>query len=187
MKSLFDCLDPPLWIITAEHAGRCGGMVATFVMNASIVDDEPRVVVGIARQHLTHGLIDESHLLALHLPARQQVDDVVHFGMQSGHESDKFPWQNAVAEDGVPPELFGCIGRMTAEVESAFSTGDRSLFVCRVTSSRVNSSDLPMTLEHLIAQLAPLEKAALREQLHRDADRDRRAIKEWRRPKSDSG
>lgn len=155
--------------------------MASFVMNASIVPEAPRVVIGIARQHHTHRLIKASHALALHLPTRQQVDDVVHFGMQSGNESNKLPWRNAIVEQDSPPELLGCVGRMTASVESSFSTGDRSLFVCSVVESCVNSSDLPMTLEHFVAQISPSQRTMLREQLHRDAERDHRAIEEWRR------
>jgi flavin reductase (DIM6/NTAB) family NADH-FMN oxidoreductase RutF len=182
-KSLFDRLDPALWIITAEHAGKSGGMVATFVMNASIVDDVPRVVAGVAKQHFTHQLISDSKSLALHLPSRQQVDDVVHFGMQSGHETSKFPWRNAIVEDGTPPELLACVGRMTADVECEYSTGDRTLFICSVTDSCINSSELPMTLEHLVSQISPSQKMRLRDQLHGDAERDRCAIEEWRRLK----
>jgi len=180
VKSLFDRLDPALWIITAQYGERCGGMVASFVMNASIVPDAPRVVIGIARQHFTHRLIKGSQSLALHLPARQGVDDVAHFGMQSANDSEKFPWRNAIVEEGVPPEVLGCVGRMTADVEGEHSIGDRTLFVCRVTDSCVHSSELPMTLNHLISQLSPSQTATLREQLQRDAERDRIAILEWR-------
>ena len=45
--------DPPLWLITARHAGRRGGLIATFAVRASIVSELPRMAVGIAKHHHT--------------------------------------------------------------------------------------------------------------------------------------
>jgi flavin reductase (DIM6/NTAB) family NADH-FMN oxidoreductase RutF len=48
-EELFACCDPEVWLVTAAHADRAGGLIATFVMKASLVPDLPRVVIGIAR------------------------------------------------------------------------------------------------------------------------------------------
>src|SRR5437764_11333902 len=87
--TLFDCLDPPLWLVTAQAGARRGGLIATFVNEASIVPDLPRMVVGLARQHLTWELVEASSAFALHLLRADQVDLVYRFGLCSGREVDK--------------------------------------------------------------------------------------------------
>src|SRR6516225_194631 len=87
--SLFARTDRELWLLTAAAGGRRGGLIATFVSQASIVPDLPRVVVGIAKQHHTWGLIEASGAFALHLLSADELDWVWRFGLQSGRDSDK--------------------------------------------------------------------------------------------------
>jgi hypothetical protein len=51
VASLFARTDRELWLLTAAARGRRGGLIATFVSQASIVPDLPRVLVGLAKQH----------------------------------------------------------------------------------------------------------------------------------------
>ena len=78
--SLFARTDRQLWLLTAAAGGRRGGLIATFVGQASIVPDLPRVVVGIARQHHTHELVEASSAFALHLLGEEHLDRVWRFG-----------------------------------------------------------------------------------------------------------
>ncbi len=55
--ALFARTDRELWLLTAAAGGRRGGLIATFVSQASIVPDLPRVVVGLAKQHHTWQLV----------------------------------------------------------------------------------------------------------------------------------
>src|SRR4051812_8177821 len=82
-------LDPAVWLLTAEADGRRGGLVATFVNTASIVPELPRVVVGLAKQHHTAGLVAASRAFTLHLLDVAQVDLVWRFGLHSGRDGDK--------------------------------------------------------------------------------------------------
>src|SRR5260370_23525011 len=103
-------LDPELWLVTAQAGSRRGGLIATFVNQASLVPDLPRMLVGIARQHHTWELIDASGAFALHLLAPRNLDWVGHFGLRSGRDVDKFeglPVQTALTGS---PILEGAIG-----------------------------------------------------------------------------
>src|SRR4051812_44968469 len=85
---LFARLDRELWVITAA-ASRRGGLVATFVSNASIVPELPRLLVGVAKQHHTWGLIEASGAFAAHLIGEQHVGWVERFGLHTGRDRDK--------------------------------------------------------------------------------------------------
>lgn len=180
IRSVLDLLNPPVWVITSATDAAAGGFVATFVMNASIVPDEPRMIIGVAQHHFSHSLVQSSRALRLHLVKTSDVDAVLHFGLQSGHQQSKIPWHDRIVPGSSPPQLSSCVGQLTAEVETGFNTGDRTVFLCRITSGSRDTDEPVMTMRDLIPQLSEEQTASLREQLLADSDLDRRAIREWR-------
>src|SRR4051794_28161309 len=74
-------LDRELWLVTAGSGGRRGGLIATFVSQASIVPEMPRMIVGLAQQHHTRELVEASGAFALHLLGEDQVEWVWRFGL----------------------------------------------------------------------------------------------------------
>src|SRR5215469_2619502 len=88
-SQLVGLTDRELWIVTAADEQRRGGLVATFVCVASLVEELPRVLIALATQHHTHELIEASGAFGLHLIAARQVDWVWHFGLRSGRDCDK--------------------------------------------------------------------------------------------------
>src|SRR5436190_14102635 len=98
-SALFAQVDRQLWLVTAAAGGRRGGLIATFVSEASIVPDLPRVLVGLARQHHTWELVEAGGAFALHLLSAEQLDLVYRFGLTSGRGADKLaglPWHTGV-------------------------------------------------------------------------------------------
>src|SRR5262245_34991414 len=89
VSAVFAQVDPAVWLITARAGERQGGLIATFVSQASIVPEAPRVVVGMARHHHTWELVEASGAFALHLLGEEQLDWVWRFGLQSGRHQDK--------------------------------------------------------------------------------------------------
>src|SRR6185437_14152195 len=84
-------LDRELWLVTAADGARRGGLIATFVCHASLVESLPRMLVAVARHHHTWKLIEASGAFGLHLIGQKHLDLVWRFGLESGHETDKFP------------------------------------------------------------------------------------------------
>ena len=99
--------DRELWLVTAEHAERRGGLIATFVSNASIVPELPRMLVGIAKQHHTWTRIEASGAFVLHLLDESHVNWVWRFGLQTGHTLDKFAGLETMASVTGCPRLAG--------------------------------------------------------------------------------
>src|SRR5262249_8712472 len=50
-SALLGQVDRALWLVTARAGARRGGLIATFVCDASLVGDLPRALVGLARHH----------------------------------------------------------------------------------------------------------------------------------------
>jgi flavin reductase (DIM6/NTAB) family NADH-FMN oxidoreductase RutF len=65
-------------------------MIATMVIQASIVTEMPRQLISIDKQHNTHPLIEGSGAFALQLIDEAQLDLHWRFGLQSGRGVDKF-------------------------------------------------------------------------------------------------
>src|SRR5260370_1090798 len=146
-------IDPEIWLVTAAHEGRQAGLVATFVNQASIVPAAPRMLVGIAKQHHTHGMIEASGAFTLHLLDESHLDWVWRFGLQSGHTTDKFA--------GLP-ELAGAVAWMNCRVETSLDTGDRTIYLAEVLEGRLEKPTTPLTLHRFLQLASPQALPALR-------------------------
>jgi flavin reductase (DIM6/NTAB) family NADH-FMN oxidoreductase RutF len=173
-------LDRELWVVTAADGKQRGGLIATFVSQASIVPEMPRVLVGIAKQHHTRKLIDASGVFALHLLEETKLEWVWRFGLQSGHGVDKLAglaWQLGATAS---PLLSEALAWLECRVEARFDTGDRTVYLAEVVAGKKISAAKPLTFRHLL-QLAPPERLAqMKALLVRDAHADALVIERWR-------
>jgi flavin reductase (DIM6/NTAB) family NADH-FMN oxidoreductase RutF len=177
---LFERFDREVWIVTAAHAGRRAGLVATFVAAASIVPEMPRIIAGIARTHETWKLIDASGAFAVHLVEESQTDLVWRFGLQSSRDVDKFAGlQVATAVTG-SPILGEALAWLDCRVETRIETGDRTVFLGEVLDGRSHGHARLLSLQRLLALASPDQKNILREQMAADASRDADVISRWR-------
>src|SRR5438105_2344098 len=133
-------LDREIWLVTASHAGQRGGLIATFVSQASIVPELPRMLVGIAKQHHTHGLIEASRAFTLHLLDESHLEWVWRFGLQTGHAGDKF------AE---LPEL-APVAWLKCRVETSMDSGDRTIYLAEVQDGKLERPTPPLTMKRLL-------------------------------------
>ncbi len=173
-------LDPALWLVTAANGSARGGLVATFVYPASLVPEEPRMVVGIAKHHFTWRLIDGSGAFALQLVGAAHADRASRFGLRSGHETDKFA--DLTPSDGVTgsPVFADSILWAEAVVEATLDTGDRSLFLGRVVRFGRGADGRPLTASQWMATLDEADRRELATRLKQDIATDAAAIRAWR-------
>src|SRR5947199_8069586 len=165
-------LDPALWLVTADHAGARGGLIATFVSDASLVPEEPRVLAGIAKHHFTWRLVDGSGAFALHLVDRSRVDRVRRFGLRSGHEADKFAGLAPAAGVTGSPVFTDADLWAEARVEAALDTGDRTVFLGRVLRFGGSPGGRLLTVSRLAGVLDEADRSELAERLNRDIEID---------------
>lgn len=175
---LFAAVDPAIWLVTAEHNGRRSGLIATFVCQASIVPQMPRLLIGIARQHFTWELIAGSGSFAAMLLSDAQWPLVARFGLRSGRDQDKFAGLDVSVRDDRYVVISGSSGWLGCVVEAAFDIGDRTLFLGGVERAE-SSGRKPLRMSAWWPR-ATEHHAALKEQLERDAALDAEAIAAWR-------
>jgi flavin reductase (DIM6/NTAB) family NADH-FMN oxidoreductase RutF len=181
---LFARLDRELWVITAGAAGRRGGLVATFVSQASLPAELPRLLVGLAKQHHTWALVNAAGAFAAHLLGEEHLDWVWRFGLESGRDRDKLA--GLAVRGGVTgsPVLEDAAGWLECRVEAALDTGDRTLFLGEVVDARPPGPGPLLTSRRLLELAAPDRKARLKELLLCDAAADAAAIRRWRQGKA---
>lgn len=176
-------VDPQIWLITSAAEGRNGGLVATFVTKASIVPDRQRYVIGIAKQHHTWQLIEQSGVCALHLIAEHQVDWVLQLGAASGHETngDKLsPFRQTTLTTGAPI-LQDALVAFDCRVEARLNSGDRSIYLLQVVDAMSQPQLLtPLRYSTMQSVLTDEQRSQLADLYRRDQQVDRNAINDWR-------
>ena len=100
---LFRQVNREVWVVTAQHGERRGGLLATWVSQASIDPIRPYVLIGIAPNHFTGELIQESGSFVVHLPGVEQARQVLPFAIGSGRTRDKLAgWTVRPGVTGAP-------------------------------------------------------------------------------------
>lgn len=181
IESVFHLYDPPLWLVTARAGERRGGLIATSAVRASIVPELPRMLIAIAKQHHTWGLIETSGRFALHLLPAFRLDAVWRFGLATGQDTDKLAGLDAgETPDGNPlyPEAASW---MDCRVETSTDIGDRSVYLVEVIGGRVLAEGPVLTVAGLMRDAPPDRKAELERLYARDQGIDAAAIRAWRR------
>ncbi len=181
---VFDLYDPPLWLVTSAHAGRRGGLIATFAVRASIVATLPRMVLGVAKQHHTWGLIEGSGGFALHLLHPRQLDLVWRFGLTTGHQVDKFAGLAAATTPGGQPLIADALAWLDCRCESRLDSGDRTIYLAAVTDGGTDTAAAanpePLNVGRLYAEAPPDARARLDALYARDGAVDAASILTWR-------
>lgn len=181
---VFARIDRELWVVTSGTGERRGGLIATFISNASLVDSLPRTLLALAKQHHTRHLIDDSRAFGLHLIAARQLDWVWNFGLGSGRDRDKLAGYSVeYAATGVPL-LSDALAWLDCRVETTLDTGDRTVYIAEVLAARTGGDEPPLTMRELL-RIAPAERLRdMDEMRQRDSEIDAQAILEWRRERA---
>jgi len=180
MNAVLQALNPEIWLVTTQADGLRGGLVATSVSQASIVPDLPRMLVTLAKHHLTTQLIDLRGAFALHLLAEDQADLAWRFGLASGRDLDKFAGLLCTETGLGNPQPANLPAWLDCRVEGRFDIGDRILFVAEVVDGARLDLRAPLTLQRLIARATPEQLQQLRHGKDRDAALDAPLIRAWR-------
>lgn len=172
--------DRELWLVTAADGARRGGLIATFVCQASLVESLPRMLVAVAKQHHTWELIEASGAFGLHLLGRKQVDLVWRFGLESGRDADKLSGMPCETGATDAPLLADVLAWLECRVEARYDMGDRTIYLTQVVDARQMSDEPPLTMKQLL-QIAPRERLEELSRLRqRDSALDAEAILAWR-------
>jgi flavin reductase (DIM6/NTAB) family NADH-FMN oxidoreductase RutF len=181
ISDVFDLYDPPLWLLTVQAGEHRGGLIATFAVRASIVPELPRMVIGIAKHHHSWGLIETSRRFALHLLTTDGIDLVWRFGLQTGHEVDKFQGLAVDRSADGNPRCLDALSWLDCRVEDRMDIGDRTLYIAEVAGGGVLKRGRALTVGDLLRAATPERRAELERLYRADQAVDTAAILAWRR------
>ncbi len=173
-----------VWLVTSASPRARGGLVATFVSNASIVPELPRLTIGMANHHHTRGVIDESGVMALHLVDEGLVELVWRLGLRSGRDGDKLDGLELRTSAGGCPIVAAAPAWLDCRVEASLDVGDRTIYVVEVVDAGLVRRFTPLTVKRLLELATPERARELDEGLARDRKIDAAAIRAWRSRRS---
>jgi len=180
IDAVFKSVNRELWIVTAAAGERRGGLVATWVSQASLDPQKPVVAVGIAPNHHTAELIEESGGFALHMLRTDQAELAWNFAIGSGRDRDKLAGLAFSSGESGSPVLVGTLAWLDCRVLSRFDTGDRIFYWADIISGQREVEGEPMRVNDLIAAADGEQLAALGQDLSTDIELQRPLAEAWR-------
>lgn len=180
IEEMLILLDPVLWLVTSANESTRAGLIATFACPASIVPDQPRMMLGLANHHHTWEIVEETGRFAMHLISPDQIDLVEWFGTQSGRNTNKFKeLPHSISKLG-NPILENTLGWLECQVETSMQTGDRTVYLAEIVSGRLMRIGRPVHEKEMRFQADPEFSQKLNDQLRYDSQLDREGILSFR-------
>ncbi len=159
--------DREVWIVTASHNERRGGLLATWVSPVTLDPAEPLMLATLAPNHFTAELVEGGGGFTLHLLATHQTELAWNFALGSGRERDKLAGLE-VRESECGPILAAALTWMECRVVARLATADRTYFWGRVVSAGPPPGEPPLREQAFIASANDEQRRRLIAE--RDAD-----------------
>ena len=180
IESVLRLINRELWIVTSAHANRRGGLVATWISEASIDPRHPVMAAGIAPNHFTAHLIDQSGAFALHLLRPDQAAVAWNFCRDSGENRDKLAGVDYRAEASGSPILGECLAWLDCRVFARVATGDRLYYWADVLAGQRLAEGQPLREREFFDSADSEQKRLLAERRWLDIELQQPGWSRWR-------
>jgi flavin reductase (DIM6/NTAB) family NADH-FMN oxidoreductase RutF len=151
LNGLLDRLNTTGCIVTTEYQGRRDGCYISYIAPCSM--DPPRLMVLTSHENLTHDLIEQSGVLAVHPVVRGQERWMEHFGHQTGRDVDKLAsiaWHPGITG---APILDEAIGYIEGRVFQSMVCGDHTARLVEPLAAELRDQHaVPLTIFELLAR-----------------------------------
>lgn len=186
IDAVFRLVDREIWVVTAATADRCGGLTATWVTQASIDATRPLALIGLAPNHYTAEIVDESGAFALHLLTSDQTDLAWEFANGSGRDRDKFSGLSTCNGTTGSPLIEPCLAWLECEVFARLATADRNYYWADVVDGNVlteagSEDKRPLTENRFIQQVSDEQRSQLLASRQFDISVQQPLMEAWRR------
>jgi flavin reductase (DIM6/NTAB) family NADH-FMN oxidoreductase RutF len=133
-----------LYVLTSAEGGERGGMLVTWVMQASF--DPPMLVVAVQNSAHTTEVMRKSGAFAVNLMADEQRKEAGAFGKKYAKVGDKFADfpHHAGAATG-SPILDDALGYLECRIKGWLAGGDHDIAVAEIVDARLNRDATLMT------------------------------------------
>jgi flavin reductase (DIM6/NTAB) family NADH-FMN oxidoreductase RutF len=134
----------PVVIVGVAVGDERGGLTASWVTRVS--HDPPLLLVSIAHERYTYGLLRRSDHFSVSVLREDGVELGRHFGLQSQRDVDKWSAVDHVLLAGHTPALVRCGARFLCRIKYRFPTGDHDCFVGQIQKAEVVEGGPPLPL-----------------------------------------
>ena len=133
-----------LYVLTSAEGDQRGGMLVTWVMQASF--DPPLVAVGVQKSAHTTGLMRKSRAFALNFMADEQRKEAGAFGKKYAKVGDKFgDFAHHPGAATGSPILDDAMGYFECRVTGWLEGGDHDVVVAEIVDAQLTHDDTLMT------------------------------------------
>jgi flavin reductase (DIM6/NTAB) family NADH-FMN oxidoreductase RutF len=129
-------------IISSTYDGIRHGMTVSSFTSISL--DPPLVLVSLANDSRTHGLVQRSHTFGVTLLNRDQVEISNRFAGRTTEDQDRFAGLDAFTLHTGAPFLNGGLSYLDCNVISSQDVGDHTLFVGEVIALQITPGGDPL-------------------------------------------
>jgi flavin reductase len=175
--SMFSLTDHEIYVVTARHAERTNGQIATWILPGTLVPDRPRLVAVLSPMNFTHGLITASGIFAVSMLAHDQHALVPHFGLHSGRHRDKLAGIDTVDTPSGIPVIAGSCGWAECVIRQEIDGGDRFIYLADVTAQHADPSRAPLRRAAAFAAQPDDVRELLTGKQRIDGERDRELMR----------
>ncbi|MEE3368364.1 MAG: flavin reductase family protein [Planctomycetota bacterium] len=180
IDKIFKMTNRELWIVTAGTHQRRGGLLATWVLQASLDRECPVLVAGIAPNHFTRELIDDTGAFATHLLHQGQVDLALNFALHSGRNVDKLAGLRVSETETGNPVLQDALCWLDCRVFARLDTGDRIFYWADVIAGEQQENSPPLTEQELLKHIDDNTRKQLILDRESDIEQQNPQYNEWR-------
>lgn len=171
--SIIDARDEDLYLVTSHADGTDGGMIVTWITQASMSTKRPRIVAVLSPRNRTTELIVASGRFVVHLLAEEQLDLVPRFGLYSSRDTDKFRALDFGRSAAHIPIVAGTRGHIECALATTVDAGDRLVCIADVTArSPVRADVESLRASTTFSRLPPAIVEALGKKRDATAQRD---------------
>ncbi len=188
IDSVLSLVNRELWLLTAADGSRRGGLIATFVSQASIDRERPVLFAALSPNHFTTSLVQASRALAAHLLRPDQVELAWNFAKDSGHERDKLAGLELETSRTGAPILKESLAWCECQVFAQYDAGDRLYFWADIVAAggspqRSAAAAKPLCEQEFFRQLTSDQRQTLIAARDSDARSLRLKHQLWRESK----
>ena len=158
-RKAFYNLEYGVFLVSSRSGERTGGCITNTCIQAA--SNPARLAIACINGNHTPGLIKESGLFTVSVLDRTvSFDTIRYFGMQSGHDVDKFAsFAHETDENGVPYINKEANAVFSCKVVSSMDLGSHTLFIGEVLDAKVLGKEKSLTYAVYQSDVKPKNEA----------------------------
>lgn len=140
LEELFRLVDQPLYLATTTWEGRDNAWILGYATRFSLSPDPLYMILCVSHANLSHELVENSGVMALHLLKKDRWPWIGHFGRQSARTTDKLEGiQYERSSTGCPvlPDTAAYLDTRIVKTVDDIAFGDHTCHVAEVVDWKV--------------------------------------------------